>query len=491
MKTFGRKLARYSKISLTVVFTSLVLSGLLYQIYQLSNIYFSYAISTKVDISLPQKFDSSAISVCLRYSDVLDFDRLSKEEGRSNWSYSTEDETIRFYQDNLAINELFNYTPSEYSVFEKIVFRRNTSYKLYEYNASELHDYFTVWKKLYLEYVCYSIFKIDGRDQSMTYASLAITPFESGLIYDITLSDVIKRVDYLKIVLHNPKSNPYRSLRVSPLLRRYYDDASGLSKYSYFMVYRTFFLINNLPPPFETQCFEYRSIGYLTEAMCVEECLNKQIYGKLNQVPFSHITNDSSLTTHMVSYNKVLIGNTTQVLFDAEEYCMKVKCKWRPCWEASSSTKIEEMGGEKFRVKLVLPQEPNETIDVVAQMVFGDFFTFTTSIIATYTGLSAIALNPLIICRQIITTTMSHWTNYKSQALRSNRIRPITTSKKSFSLGKRKNIWMQYKNNIASYHKNNSLLTNLSSEIHKQTAVMETIVTRVIALDSINHWSRS
>ena len=65
-------------------FLVICLLGLSYQIYLVSKIYFDYHVVTDVSVEIPEKNEPQAVTVCLEYDQVLDYERARKETGRSD-----------------------------------------------------------------------------------------------------------------------------------------------------------------------------------------------------------------------------------------------------------------------------------------------------------------------------------------------------------------------------------------------------------------------
>ena len=387
-----------------VFFFLCALSGLLYQEYQLSSVYFQYPISTKVDISIPDLLEAQAITLCIRYPDILDFDRLSRMRGREGWSYKkimngdlASDNFVRFVQDNMTIGEIIEYTPNVNTVLTKAAFRRRNSYEVtYLDTPEKVYQHFYVKKYVYLEYVCYSINKTHVTEQMMPYVSVSMAPVWSSVISDFSFSHVLKRAEYLKLVIH--VTDPYQSLQVSPIIKRYYNESDGQSKFSIFDTYQTMFVVTILPAPYETNCFDYSSkLGYKSQLQCSENCLKQEILNTSeDKVPFTYITHDddlNSMNKYLISYIDVMDYEQSNALFNAEKKCSTgatAPCKHQSCNSRVSATKVQEIPSEKFSIRHTIPQEPWVSSTAVPVMSLKDFFTYASSILATYTGFSCL-----------------------------------------------------------------------------------------------------
>ena len=373
--------------------TILTLTGMVYQEYLISNLYFSYETTTGVEFYLPETNKAQAVSLCIRYTDILEFERLNHFPSRRDWKYSVKDEDLKRYQQNLTIAEAFEYTPHVSTVIESVIFHTKDSYELQHLNGSQVYEVFEARKFMYHEFICYMILKKDESDQSIPYNKLAFSPVLSPMIYSISLTDVLKRADVIKIVVHLTEKSPYRSLMVTPAIRRFYNDSTKTSNYNRFTVYQRYFAVYNLPPPYQSQCFDYFSINLDSRVHCVEECLRMQVNLTLGMMPFTYMIRDGQLDQHVVTYVDVEQDNISRILFNIEEHCMEVECTKIACEEKSSSTQHDDVAAETFIIRQVLPEESWQKVQLLPVLTFLDYFTYVTSVISTYTGISLIGLN--------------------------------------------------------------------------------------------------
>ena len=134
--------------------------GLVWQVVNVFGLYFQYKASTRIKIQIPDVLPPVDTSLCTRFTDVLDYDRLNSETNRS-WQYSISGTDVQKYQDEITVSEIFEYTPDVREVVARVVFRDIQSYQRLEYPGSTAYDYVRVHKYVYSEFVCYRI-----RDQS-------------------------------------------------------------------------------------------------------------------------------------------------------------------------------------------------------------------------------------------------------------------------------------------------------------------------------------
>jgi hypothetical protein len=335
---------------------------------------------------------AKAISVCSRYVDLLDFEVIKKEHpGRRDWHPSFEAEWIRKYQHQLNIDEIFKYTPDAKTTLSKVVFRTNDSYENVEAFDRDIYDHFDVSKYLYLEYICYQF--TQKNPMSISYSSLAVTPVSSGQIYELTFNWTLEKAAMLKFAIHETESYPHRSLMVTPVFRRNYNMKDNTAQYNAFSSFSTSLSITNLPPPYETNCFDYGTIGLHSDSHCTQECVKREVIKKLNKMPFSVFVNES-VHMKMISYQDVSEETISKSIFDIENKCSIGICSKRSCFDLTELTSTFETAYNEFLVRRNVPSDPNFVVNTNPAMKLVELLTYVLSTVSTWTGLSIMTLNP-------------------------------------------------------------------------------------------------
>lgn len=387
------------------IFIVISVCALLYQITLVNQIYFGFSVVTGVKVYIPPVNRPMAITVCVRATEVLDFERLNADTGR-NFAFTQDEDTNLMMADSMTAAEILKYTPSEKDALEKIIYRKNYSYKLQEVNSSNIIETFNIEKFSYLDYVCYMISKIDEGDQKLSFSSLAVTPVFSGLIYEMRFDkELFHRVDFIKVVIGEPGITPYRPLMVTPQLRRFYNSTQepipDVGHYNLFTLYQSLLVVHMLPPPYQTKCFNYTADNAVSRTHCAEECIKDRIVDQTNQIPFTYIVTENStdiFSKELISYRSVTSNQSlTDFLYKTENYCFDQKCGLKGCQESTSSTKGRGRMGvnDQFTVRQIIPLDPWITIFTTPYMSFVEYFTYVTSIVATYTGVTFLTLNPI------------------------------------------------------------------------------------------------
>lgn len=91
------------------------LSGLIFQVNEVSNSYFKFATESKVLISAHQNIQVPSISVCFRKYDIVDYRKLEKAKGKTVKRYTSHVDATKLWNE-MTISDYFHFTPKEQEV---------------------------------------------------------------------------------------------------------------------------------------------------------------------------------------------------------------------------------------------------------------------------------------------------------------------------------------------------------------------------------------
>ena len=427
--------------SLAVVFFVGCVVGVTYQISLMSSNYFEYRTTTEIRIELPTKITRMAISICTRYVDHLDYEKIRREssgKSRSDWHFTHDVNLVRKYQHDLTVDEILRFTPEVNSILFKIAYRVNDSYESRIAKGSSIYDLLEMEKYLYLEFICYKLYQKLG--EPISYSSLSVTPTASGEILHVVLNKTLDRANMMKIAIHSKRNRPYRSLMFTPVQRRSYDANDEVAQYNSFSSYSVSLNTQNLPPPYDTKCFDYESIGLASTTECIEECIKARVLQKLNKIPFSFMVNES-IDMKMVSYLDVIRPETAKTLSQIQHVCSEI-CSRRSCKDLTETTTTTATMFPVFILRIIVPLYPSIFITANPALKLVEFLTQVMSILSTWTGVSIMSLNPGIFYAlkkqqvyqmamkknsriQLFLRRVSKGHNRVSFLLRSNRIKQL------------------------------------------------------------------
>ena len=365
--------------------------GLIVQSSYIIKLYSEYKVSTTISVTVPEKLEPKPLTMCIRYTDILDFNKLNRHK-RTNWSLSSNVDDVRKYQHELTIEEVFNFTPKAESVVSGVRFRNDSKYFLYEFNdivrPLDPFAFFELYKFLYLEYVCYA-FKPKFQFQ-LPYRSLSETTVAPGFIYWIIFKN-LDLASLIKVSIYG-SSLPRRSLMFIPVSTRISD--KGLEpQFNITTGYLTSLEMFSLEPPYETKCFNYSTMGVEHDLECTQRCVEKKTKEVLGKMPFSTlILNASDLK--IVSYIDLNNASISSKVAEIEHNCSSQECSRWPCEYIVRFTHMTTIPGKPFRFEEMTPIASSMEIKSKEAFAFVEFLTYLLSVIATWTGLSIMSFNP-------------------------------------------------------------------------------------------------
>ena len=393
------KFPRFSRKVFGCIYLLFCLVGLLWQSSQFTSMYLKYMVSSKIVISFPKEIQPYSPNICFRYTDILDFERLNRETGR-RWSYSQVPQVVRKYQHELTVAEIMTMTPRVEDIVKDVSFKTKNSEIIFSNRTHSPMTFLEIKKYLFLEYVCYKII-IKGQ-KSLSYEELAVTTVGPGIImnFDFSNEEPLSRTHSLKVGFSSEQYYPYRPVTIAPVVWRDYDPNTKTVRSNVFVVHNHLFLTINLPPPYETNCFDYLSLGFVHEVECSQVCLNNRTRDILGKVPYSAVIDDL-VQMPIVSYQDMQSKTFSSKLHGIKRYCND-KCRKTPCFDERIITNIQGKPGSRFKLVYIVPQQPLISIKSRPKTNLVEFLIYIFSTISTWTGFSIMALNPFCLWNKIV-----------------------------------------------------------------------------------------
>ena len=398
-------------LSVTITFFALCFVGIVMQVLAMSQLYFAYKITSTIKIAIPETIEPQALSVCTRYTDVIDFDKLNNETGR-NWNYTLYHVDIKKYQKELTIAEIMRYTPSK--MLKETMFRTSGSYDIKIINQNgEANDHFIVTKYLYLEFICYRYVLKHATTESYDFygVTIAMPGFIWGLWIQLTDS-TMARSEIIKVSIHRPDSYPYRSLKAIAGLGRKYNDMLKTSAYNMYVSDQVQLTADLLPSPYESDCFDYNVLGFDDEVHCRQQCVKHKMMHRYKKIPFSTITNESS-PDRLVSYDDVIDVKFAAAWKQMEQECADLQCRQPGCILRTELTKTIFFSASDMCFFFNAPVDPWIKINTREMMSLVEFLTYIMGTIGVWTGLSIVSLEPKRLQRRLRKSLMKR-TNYSN-----------------------------------------------------------------------------
>ena len=225
LKTRFTSLPERSKLLIQLLILSLSALGFLVQITQVSMQYFAYRTTTQVFLKHPIKMPFHTISLCARYAEILDTERLFQETGIKwkNWKNLKDALDL---ETCLTIEQIFKYTPKNENIIDECTYREN-DFTFVVRNGSECESAFKIHKYFTQEYICYAF---EFRNETeINRVATAQSTFNQFMIFEIFLNKKFEKANRVNIVTFFG-DYPYYSRDYSA---SYYLDSLGDPKMNY------------------------------------------------------------------------------------------------------------------------------------------------------------------------------------------------------------------------------------------------------------------
>lgn len=384
-----------------LIFFAACAIGMIIQLTAMARLYFSYKVTTTIDISIPDTIQPQALSFCTRYTDIMDYERLNNETGR-NWEYTMDHLKVKKYQKELTLAEIFKFTPN--ITLKETRFRKSDTYDITMILGPAANEHVIVHKYVYLEYMCYKIMQKDLEQQSYDFYSetIAMPGFAWGVWIDLdNITDSnrhdkqnpLARAEIVKFTIHDVRTYPYRSLKSVPGLGRRYDHGVRVAHYNMFQSSKVELRSNLLPTPYESDCFDYSENGFHDEVHCRQECVRNKMKKRFNKVPFSIIMNVST-DDHIAAFDDIVNPDFVRGWKQMSAECANFTCRRTSCVTVTDLTKTIFMAIRNLRLWVMTPAEPWININARIAMNLVEFLTYVMGTIGTWTGITFVTLEP-------------------------------------------------------------------------------------------------
>ena len=371
------------KKTFSLAFSILCLLGFLFQIQQVSDLYFRFQTTSRTVYQFTETDYYQSIFYCPRFVDLIDRQRL-KELGKT-FSEDTLENYLRGVS-SIAMKDILELTPPAYELIRHCMLRTGRMSTARIFNPQECEAYFKVIKSVNGEKVCYTFmpnfsanYSVGDVASSLTHSSMVYEVYIKPSIADsykaFFISSPIDSTGDLKDALH---SVPFQAL-----------GENGMHfLQSKFSVYGDSITINRLPPPFDTNCFQ----GHDQEA-CYEGCLAEK-FTAINRFPWSGFHRqklDMTMLTPL-DFENVTIARFVDTSLDQCHSRCKIRTE---CLTKFTRTTIEECKSGGLIFSSMLPTVPHMSLYAVASLNLVEYIVQIGSSFGMWFGLSIISFNPM------------------------------------------------------------------------------------------------
>lgn len=276
------------------------------------------------------------------------------------------------------------------------------------------------------------------------------------MLYSIEIQNVfLKRVRYLKSVIHESNRNPIESLSIRTNVKRRFDDEDPGERedqmknyYRFQMTYNTL-QIERLPSPYDTNCLDYKEeAGIFSAIECRNVCLLNRTLSRIKKIPFSiTVWNATEIylsyiesgeftpevdfaidfyATRQEFYSSLMnfkhLSNLDMAKADISDRMVAIEdeCNrecFRPdCYETLTMTKVyydypeKEESVEKIPLtfEVMVPTKPSIRIIHGVKMSLTEYLVSVLSCFGIWFGLSVLSVNPFKLTLDFASRAAQH-----------------------------------------------------------------------------------
>ena len=384
---------------LGLVFSLLCLTGFLYQVIEISVLYFSFPTSTKVILELEGIHSKPSVVFCAQFIDILDRTYYEKYGIRSEQELLRDrsgHDSIERELSVLTVQDIFDLTPKVNKVMQGCRLRRN-SYQLTPYDLEFCRKIFHINKYIQGKYLCYQFLQNNSFDCELASQSHS----SSNDLYEVSFERFFTKSVYLKLFAMSPtpgvldKENlPYSSRRFYSFIGRIDSNGTNTTAMNAFFIKGDAVKVTRLEAPYDSFCTKNRSHSY---KFCFISC--RQLVYRT----FGLVAHDEMVQEVFDDKLKVIspFDFLNQTLLDSlQEKMRRCLLNCRPgaqCLEIYSLTTLEPdswMINSSISITASCPRQASTIINYIPNLLLLDFIVYISSSIGIWFGISFIHMNP-------------------------------------------------------------------------------------------------
>lgn len=348
--------------------------GCIYQVIYVSQDYFSYKTTTRVETHLDNLIRYPAVIICIKINYFLNT--------KTNESTDPKD---------LTINEMFLLTPSPNETISGCYLRTKKLGDFIKYpNPEVCYDHFLVKKWILGFHVCYHFHP--RHDLTYLISSVA-TSFGFELqVYDILLSSFFDNVTEIFTPAYYPSLNERPNIRLwYPIDSHKFGDIVRLYEGQNWIAFKPIAEnFNLLPIPYDTACVPLNNF-------CLRDCLINQTATELNRYPFVEPTNGSFGHLTILSSVDLAVNEISlkwrEIDTSCHLHCSNPKCKQRI--HSNNAYRFNHHREYMIRLSAYVPKAYARHVFAVPQMNWIEYVSGVCSSVSIWFGISVLSVHKL------------------------------------------------------------------------------------------------
>lgn len=344
-------------------------------------------------MAMPTFIKPHQVALCIRYSDIVDRERLREETGIDLGPATNLKEAL-MEEGKLTIDQVFEFTPDANISISRCDFRPD-AWTIKQEDAAGCYEHFLVSKFFTLEYMCYHV--QERVPKKIHYEGVTKSTFSVGTFFTLFLNESLNSLDCLYPIAFHADGRVYGlpnySRNHAQQLNHLRDKnrnftRNGRPAVAFIHMIPADVWINRMEKPYDTQCTPVDQ-GYADK--CRLNCYLDKL-APYNRVPGWELL-DQRYKQKPIS-TKDIQHPTLGPLLRSFDYECAVRCDYSPCHEGFTVTKTQRRQTMNRAVGIALTSPIDPRIDLTSQatMSFVEFFSFICSCFGTWFGVSFLSL---------------------------------------------------------------------------------------------------
>ena len=369
----------------------LATTGCFIQVTQVSVQYFSFTTTSGVAFRMVLSLQRHAVSLCIRYMDILDTDRLLQETGIHVLPVNNLSDALR-EESRLTIRQIFEYTPPADHLIGACTFRPNPWTMKPSRNRTTCNQRFEVSKFFMQEFVCYRVREDVTVGLRVHHVTRAV--FSRQRVYTILLNDTLFAKIRMAVPIVFSQTGvdllPYASrdhAPTLPLLSSRDGKRRMVKRFDFAMLIPSDVAVNLLPSPYDTHC---RPFTQFTPKRI--QCLIQGLH-PMDRVPANEILK-SPFPLKAVSTRDLKNRTLGPAIMSVYKACEKM-FDIRICDDEFTVTQpivsLDQFA--PFGFALLTPTTPDLIITTQPTMLFVEYFCLICSCFGTWFGVSFLSID--------------------------------------------------------------------------------------------------
>ena len=368
------------------IYYSICLLGFIYQLTAITNEFFKFQTSSRIQVSTKNEYRYQTLTFCFSHTDLIDRTNYEKygisktiDEAYDNWE---EEHSI------LTVKEILEITPREEKLITGCALRNKINYQVIKQNVSRCQEFFSVWKALRGQLICYTL--IPPGNITFPWTKVSTSFGGQGQVYSVLLnfslsSTLLNQISVRSHLILTLTAHVSTSGAPLPALSRNFAQLINLRYFNTLVVSSQMNIFKSLPAPYDTNCQE----GFVPTT-CIKKCIMGELDLRLNRLPFAYFyTNRHSNKTLTLKdlRNKTISSFVWNSEAKCKSQCDRVACIQDVSFTDSQAYYSSEMAGQ-LRVVSMVPSAPELLIASVPATTSTDFLLYICNCFGIWFGLS-------------------------------------------------------------------------------------------------------